>query len=60
VGDEQGRGPDLGLDPTDLVPELGADLRVERRQRLVEQHRCATASRWAALRAAAAAPAIRP
>ena len=29
--------PDLELDPADLVPQLRPDLRVQRRQRLVEQ-----------------------
>ena len=37
VGDEQCRDPDLQLDPADLVAQLGAHLRVERRQRLVQQ-----------------------
>ena len=40
VGDEQGGGADLDLDPADLVAQLDADLGVERRERLVEeQHR---------------------
>ena len=37
VGDEQGRDPDHDLDPADLLTQLAADLRVERRQRLVEE-----------------------
>ena len=37
MGDEQGGGADFQLDAADLVPELGADLRVECGQRLVEQ-----------------------
>ena len=37
VGDEEGGGADLELDPADLVAQLGADLGVEGRQRLVEQ-----------------------
>ena len=37
VGDEEGGGPDVELDPPDLVAELDPHLRVERRERLVEQ-----------------------
>ena len=37
VGDEQGGDADLELDAPDLVAQLGADLGVQRRERLVEQ-----------------------
>ena len=37
VGDEHGRDADLELEPSDLVAERLAHLRVERGQRLVEQ-----------------------
>ena len=37
VSDEQGGDADLGLNPTDLVAQLGAHLGVERRERLVQQ-----------------------
>ena len=37
VGDEQGGGPHLRLDPPDLVAQLDAHLGVQCRQRLVEQ-----------------------
>ena len=37
MGDEQGGGADLQLDPPDLVPQLHPDLGVQGRQRFVEQ-----------------------
>ena len=58
VGDVDRRDPELELDPADLLAQLHAHLRVERRERLVEQQHAAARSRarGRARRAAACRP----